>query len=313
MQSGIVPAEDVLEEAAAWVARLHADDRTEADEARFRTWIAASHENAAAFEAMDRGWTILGSVPPAPRPAAHALSRRKLVMAGLGGGLVVGTSFLALRPAAAQSYETAVGEQKHVTLADGSRIFLDASTKLTVTIDNDERTADLAYGRASFDIAMDGNRPFIVSAGTRRLVSQAASFNVGRDADQVQVILVRGKLDVRNGDAAAVQKMLQEGDRLVSNGNTVRVDRPRLAPLVAWQTRTAIFDDNSLADAVREMNLYSPAKLEIADAPTGMLRVSGIYQVGDNAAFARSIAKFLPVQVNQQGGHLILRRNASNG
>jgi transmembrane sensor len=314
MQSGIVPDEEALEEAAAWIARLHADDRTADDDTRFCEWISAKPEHAVAFEIMDRGWTALrGVTPRIPQPARH-VSRRQLVMAGLGGSLVLGTSFLALRPAAAQTYETGIGEQKHVTLKDGSRIFLNASTKLAVSMDDSERTVNFSYGRASFDITVGDKRPFVVSAGERRIISHGSSFNVGRDRGDLQIVLIQGKADIRNIDAApSFSKTLHAGERLVSNGNSIRVDRPRLAPLVAWQERTAIFDNDLLSDAAREMNLYSPVKLEIGDAHTANLHVSGIYRVGDNDAFARSIAKFLPVQVNRQGDQLILRSSASNG
>jgi len=313
MQSGIVPDEDALEEAAAWIARLHADDRTADDNARFLEWVCAKPEHEAAFEIMDRGWTALRGVTPPIAKSAYHTSRRQLIMAGLGGSLVLGTSFLALRPASAQTYQTAIGEQKRVTLKDGSKIFLNASTKLAVSLSETERTVDFSYGRASFDVTVDEKRPFIVSAGERRVVSHGSSFNVGRDHDDLQIVLIRGKADIQGGKAAPSGKILQAGDRLVSNGNSIRVDRPKLAPLVAWQQRTAIFDNSLLSDAAREMNLYSPVKLEIGDPSTANLHVSGIYHVGDNAAFARSIAKFLPVQVNQQGDRLILRSNASNG
>jgi transmembrane sensor len=36
------------------------------------------------------------------------------------------------------------------------------------------------------------------------------------------------------------------------------------------------------------------------------LRVSGVYRVGDNAAFARSLAKLLPLAVHEDGDTLIL-------
>jgi ferric-dicitrate binding protein FerR (iron transport regulator) len=53
--------------------------------------------------------------------------------------------------------------------------------------------------------------------------------------------------------------------------------------------------------------------LEIVDARTARLHVSGIYRVGDNISFARSIAKFMPVQASQQGDRVILRSAGSNG
>jgi len=313
MPSAPAPSEKILEEAANWIARLHADDRTASDEALFKAWIDADPAHSVAFEVMDRGWTALARISP-PRESAHAISRRQLVMAGLGGGLVLTTSFFALRPAAAQTYETAVGEQKHVPLKDGSKIFLNANTKLTVLLTEAERTVNLIYGRANFDIATDEKRPFVVSAGERQIISKGARFDVGRDGDDVQILVMHGTAFFQGmATVSTPQKTLNTGDRLLSNGTSIRMDRPQIAPLVAWQTRTAIFEETLLSEAVREMNLYSQTKLEILDDRTARLRVSGIYRVGNNVAFARSIAKFMPVQVSQQGDRVILRGAPSNG
>lgn len=314
MQPVPMPPEEILEEAANWVARLNADDRSGEDEERFKAWIAANPEHGIAFEVMDRGWSAIAGIQRRAKPPVHSVSRRQLVMAALGGSVVVGTSFLVLHPATAQTYETAVGEQKHLALEDGSKILMNASTKLVISVTDTQRSADLVYGRADFDIAKDSTRPFIVSAGQHQIVSQGSRFDVGHDGDDVQVVLTQGAADFHDATAApSTKKSLVAGDRLLASGPSVRIDRPRIEPLVAWQTRTAIFDDTMLSEAIREMNLYSQTKLEIVDGRIARLHVTGQYRVGDNVAFARSIAKFLPVQVSQQGDRMILRSSDSNG
>jgi len=309
------PSEKIQEEAAGWIARLHADDRTATDEAQFKVWMAANPDHATAFEVMDRGWAVLAKMPPRAESRAFHPSRRQLIAAGLVGGVAVTASFFALQPAAAQTYETAVGEQRHVSLKDGSKIFLNANTKLTVLLTDTERTVNLIYGRANFDVTADEKRPFVVSVGDRKVVADGSRFDVGRGDNDVQVVVMRGNAHFQSETPAPSFKKtaLSAGDRLLSSGSLVRTDRPPIAPLVAWQTRTAIFDDTLLSEAVREMNLYSQTKLEIADARASHLHVSGIYRVGDNVAFAHSIAKFMPVQVSQQRDRVILRSSSSNG
>ena len=48
-----------------------------------------------------------------------------------------------------------------------------------------------------------------------------------------------------------------------------------------------------------------PAKLAVDPSVAG-LKVSGVYRVGDNAAFAHSLTKLLPVTVRQIGDTLVL-------
>jgi transmembrane sensor len=66
-----------------------------------------------------------------------------------------------------------------------------------------------------------------------------------------------------------------------------------------------MFDKEDLAQAVGEMNRYSTQRVEV-DPSVASLKVSGVYRVGDNAAFARSLAKLLPIAVQEQGDTLVL-------
>ena len=68
-----------------------------------------------------------------------------------------------------------------------------------------------------------------------------------------------------------------------------------------------MFDKENLAQAAEEMNRYSTARLEVDPSVAG-LKVSGMYRVGDNGAFARSLAKLLPIAVRQSGDTLVAYR-----
>ena len=56
------PSREIRMEAAAWLVRLHADDRDATDEAAFRAWLDASPAHVTAFEAVDRVWSSAGGL-----------------------------------------------------------------------------------------------------------------------------------------------------------------------------------------------------------------------------------------------------------
>jgi transmembrane sensor len=308
------PGDEALTEAAAWLARLRADDRSPADEELFRVWLVARKENATAFETIDHSFEVLAGVqrnPDGQRQHGFSPSRRKVLMSGVGLAVIAGGSLPFLRPSSAQVYETDVGEQRRFVLPEGSEIFLNAQTRLTVSFGEKQRLATLQYGRVNFHIAADAKRPFVVQAAERRIITRQCNFDVRCEDGKVQVVMIRG--DAAIGSARSLRsegseaaKTLHAGDRLVADGVKDRLDRPNLKPLVAWQSGAAIFEDERLGDAISEMNRYSSEKLEIADASVKRLRVSGVYHVGDNAGFARSVSKFLPISVSRQGDHLVL-------
>jgi transmembrane sensor len=300
---------DARAEAAAWLARLHADDRSREDEEGFRAWLAENPAHAAAFEAVDHTWTIAAG---SSREARPHFTRRHALMAGAGLVVLAGGSFSFLRSSSAHVYETDIGEQKHVSLQDGSQLFLDAQTRLSVAFSDTERAVDLQYGRANFRVTPDTRRPFIVEAARRKIIATQCNFDVHCEDGKVQVVLISGRADILPIASAfslsrpSRSETLHGGDRLVSSDDDDRRDKPNLTPLLAWQSGSAIFENEALSEAIREMNRYSSEKLEVADDRVGRLRVSGVYRVGDNAAFARSIAKLLPIAVDRQGDRLVL-------
>jgi len=318
MAVGPMPSPAVRAEAAAWLARLHAENRDAADEAAFRAWLNASPEHAAAFEAVDRMWSDVGGLANLPRDRHSDLreafnrerqparTSRRALMAAVGLLAVSGGSALFWRSASAKVYETDVGEQKHVALDDGSQLFLDARTRIAVSFSETTRLVDMQYGRANFKVVPDLKRPFIVEAAEHKIVATRCNFDVRCEDGQVQVVLIHGEADVKPASAPQMRgERLTAGERLVASNDIEKRDKPDMSHVLAWQSGYEMFDKEDLAQAAEEMNRYSTAKLAVDPSVAG-LKVSGLYRVGDNSAFANSLAKLLPITVRQIGDTLVL-------
>jgi transmembrane sensor len=291
-----------VKEAAIWLARLRADDRSAEDERAFRAWLTADPRHAAAFESVNGVWDTVGALSRDLRSGEvhleSGLNRRALVTGGIGLAVVTAGSFAVLQSAAAEVYKTDVGEQKHVTLKDGTGIFLDTDTKLLVDFTEKSRKVDLRYGRANFRVAPDG-RAFAVEAAQKLVIGTRSNFDVRRDGDNISVLLIHGQATVKS-TAADVEgsRQLSDGERLsFASGQSPKLDRPNLLPLIAWHTGQAIFENSALSDVVQEMNRYSTIKLEVDDARISRFKVSGVYRVGDNTNFARSLSRLLPIEI----------------
>ena len=292
-----------VKEAALWLARLRADDRSSEDERAFRAWLMADPRHAAAFESVNGVWDSVGALSRDLRSGEvrleSGLNRRALLTGGVGVAIATGGSFAFLQSAAADVYKTEVGEQKHVTLKDGTGIFLDTDTKLVVDFTDKSRKVDLRYGRANFRVAPDAKRAFAVEAAQKLVIGTSLNFDVRRDGDNISVLLIHGQATVKNsGGGADAGRELSDGERLsFAAGQSPRFDKPNLLPLIAWHTGQAIFENSALADVVQEMNRYSTVKLEVDDARISRLKVSGVYRVGDNTNFARSLSRLLPIEI----------------
>src|SRR5215469_3003003 len=108
-----------VKEAAIWLARLRADDRSVEDERAFRAWLTADPSHAAAFESVNSVWDSVGALSRDLRSGQvqleSGLNRRALFAGGVGLVVAAGGSLVFMQAAAAQVYQTEIGEQKHVT------------------------------------------------------------------------------------------------------------------------------------------------------------------------------------------------------
>ena len=84
------------------------------------------------------------------------------------GGLVAASllvgAILVVQPLG-QTYDTAVGERRAISLEDGSTIELNTNSRVRVRLARGERRLWLEKGQAMFAVAPDKARPFLVTAG----------------------------------------------------------------------------------------------------------------------------------------------------
>jgi len=224
---------------------------------------------------------------------------------GAGALTILGGSAMFWKSAQAKVYETEVGEQKHVALDDGSQLFLDAQTRISVAYSDTVRAVNMQYGRANFRVVADPGRPFIVEAAERQIVATHCNFDVRCEDGKVQVLLIHGEAQVKPSSSGGNGEKIRQGERLVASNDIEKRDRPDMTRQLAWQTGYESFENTDLSQAVDEMNRYSTERLEV-DASAANFKVSGIYRVGDNSAFARALEKLLPVTARQNGDSLVI-------
>jgi transmembrane sensor len=314
LASTSIPPE-IRAEAAAWVARVHGSGRKRSMEGALNSWLAANPLHARAFEVATDAWELGGAVPAAALPRINPI-RRPTPRIGLLRALVAGAAIALVALVAslylgAPSLSTGTGEQRSVTLEDGTRVTLNTDTRLVVHYTEQQRQVRLEQGEAFFDVVKNPRRPFVVSAGGESVVALGTSFMVRRDNDEVEVTLVEGKVSVAPvpvADSAAVPtaEVLTPGQRLRVARSALTVDRPSIDTVTAWRRGEVVLDHTRLADAVEEMNRYSKVKIIVSAPESGAFEVSGIFRTGDSARFARAVAETYRLDIVEEPRRIVL-------
>jgi transmembrane sensor len=308
-------------EAALWVTRLHGPDRDSRLETSCRRWLKANPQHARAFELATDAWMLGAKIArdePAYRLSARLNSPRRLVRsavaaAALACGLAAATVFFLLDGALA----TGPGEQKTVTLSDGTEVTLNANTHILVQYDDHVRRVVLAAGEALFKVTKRQTRPFDVVIGDHKVVALGTSFQVRREdptGSAFAVTLLEGQVAVESLTLPDVIPplplpditLLHPGQRLRIENEVKKMDAPSIPKVTAWQHGQLIFEDASLSEAAAEFNRYGKDKIAIDGAEIGRIRVGGVYRIGDPASFAQVIAGAHHLRISRRGHEILM-------
>jgi transmembrane sensor len=323
-----------LAEAAAW--RVVLTEAGVETSPAFEAWLVGSPANADAWAETQALWDLFGEhatsieMITARRDALARVGRSQrgrlraaqrglvgrfwiagaaaAVVALLGlGGL---TTWYAAKP---QVYHTTLGERRSVTLADGSRIALDADSQVEVRLLLTARKLKLDRGQARFDVAHDADRPFSVQVRDQTVIATGTTFNVDLIGPRIMVTLIEGKVSVlrdhKSKGAAKPRQVLARlvgGERLVTENASAQIEKIDVDEATAWESGQIIFDDEPLASAVQRVSRYAVHPVTVEGA-AARLRISGVFNTGDVSTFVDTIEHAFPIraQRNDDGSFVL--------
>jgi transmembrane sensor len=195
-------------------------------------------------------------------------------------------------------YSTGVGEQRSLTLADGSTVTLDTRTRIRVRFSERERDIDLLEGQALFRVAKNDRQPFVVQSDVATVRAVGTEFDVYRQRAGVRVTVLEGRVAVTS---SSFEQRRADDAVLVSAGQHVAVlEAAKVTPsavadvaaATAWTQRRLIFESTPLSAVVEEFNRYNARRLVIAAPRLASFHVSGVFSSTDPAL----LVQFLRLQ-----------------
>ena len=322
---------EIDEEAAVWVWRMDEGTVSAANRDAFNAWLRRDSRHRRAYENLTQVWTELNGLAEAKREekiATFARSSaglqhigRKAWWAAAAAAIVAGIAVAAWMRMGSelQTLATAVGQERSVTLADGSVVSLNTNTIVETNLQRRVRDITLRQGEAHFQVAHDRSRPFLVHAGDAVVRAVGTQFEVRLHGDQqVDVVVNEGRVEVSSEPVAeraspdrGAARMaprshvhtLAAGQQLSANGNdyaVVPVSTHRLSSVLAWRDGAVVFDGESLSDAIAEIGRYTATRIIVNDPQVAALKVGGRYRTGDVQAFFDALQAAFPVVIRRE-------------
>ncbi len=295
-------SEQIIQQAANWLTRLHDEDVTDADRRAFDTWCQADPRHALAIERMRGLWGSLDTLPA--KPARIALNRafaprrpRGVQVAGLVGMLLCGWFGLDHLPVWMADQRTGVGERRQIALEDGSQLQLNSNSAVDVRFDGHQRVIELLQGELWVDVAKDAQRPFVVRTNQGTATALGTRYLVKRADDGATVVTVIESSVAVKGDASEGVKVTAGQRSVLDHGYAQAPQATGNSDPDAWTRGLLKVNDQPLSEVLQTLASYRHGLVRF-DAPALKdLRVSGVFKLDDTTAALAALADNLPIQV----------------
>jgi transmembrane sensor len=319
----------VAEEAAEWLVRLDARECSATELEDFERWRSADPMHAVAYRQAQAMWrdsnaSIRNSMAlsdaarralrePPERRVAHRwwLAAGAAVAAAIVIVAFLHWPFTSAEPPAGTRYATTVGEQRDVTLSDGSRLTLDTQTVLVERYSPRVRQIDLLQGRAQFQVHSNPSRPFVVHVGDGTVTAVGTRFQVRvAGTGATGVTLLKGEVRVaareRDGVERAVSLQAGQSLRIGADGTLGDVQAADLRVAQGWTEGELYVDNWRLQDFITEFNRYSNVQFRIDDPALRNVRISGVFQTRNRDRLEQLLAQGWDIRSRQVASNEIL-------
>ncbi|PCK07231.1 MAG: hypothetical protein COA42_15365 [Alteromonadaceae bacterium] len=328
------------EAAIRWLARLDMPDLSDRDKQAFYHWLNSSEKHQAAYLRAEQlssrsnqlqnsnNLELLFNGEAQGRSSADGLSvsatkGKALISFGLPAwqswalscsimlmGVAVLFNVLQANDITSYHYQTAVGELQSHTLADGSTVWLNTATELSIELGEHERKAYLKKGEALFDVRHRDGQSFEVYTDSGVVQVLGTKFSVYYDNRDATVTVLEGKVAL--GFAQDENASFEHQQVLLPNQSlTFQAVRDGEQPktvdaksVLSWRNKRLSYQGVALELVVKDLNRYFDEEITMVDDDafrqmpvTANFRVTSV----DEAVYKLAVSLDLDVSVSDAG------------
>ncbi|WP_398454071.1 FecR domain-containing protein [Sphingobacterium thalpophilum] len=165
---------------------------------------------------------------------------------------------------------TPKGGQYQIKLSDGTKVWLNADTRLRYPNKfAAERIVELD-GEAYFEVTKVAGKPFIVATKKEKIKVLGTHFNVYSFAQEHEskVSLLEGKVQV--SIPAGNTKTLHPGEQTVLSGENLLVQQVQVDEAIAWTNDEFMFSDEPLGTALTQVARWYDIEIEVDPVLAGI-------------------------------------------
>lgn len=271
--------------------------------------------------------THLSDAAAPSRGSRSGWARFAAIAAGLAVLVAGGMWYEWSGPGSWDTYETKIGEQRVVSLADGSMIYVNTDSQINVRYTDKARDVQLRDGEALFKVEHDARRPFQVQVGNTIVQAVGTEFNIYRRSGGTRVAVVEGVVQVSQASGSATaagdpvahdasgrsgriteRLVAGQGLNLAQDGALEKTTAVSVSQVTAWRQRRLVFEWRTLDEIAAEFNRYNRApQIRVEGNTVGQRRYTAVFDADNPQTLLRFLSKDENLKFAAEGDDFVIR------
>ncbi|MEQ9442937.1 MAG: FecR domain-containing protein [Cyclobacteriaceae bacterium] len=216
--------------------------------------------------------------------------------------------------------ENPMGQKLTVFLADGSRVMLNAGSKISFLkpFQPNQRIVTLE-GEAFFEVVKDSLRPFRVISGALTTTALGTSFNIMANPqdDRIQVSLTSGKVKVDYQATTTEHKpevnFLLPGEQLAyeKEGHVLTKHRFEADKVLAWKEGVIYLENADQATVVRTLERWYGIQIEVTGHSSTIWDITARFNNQSLKSVLTSLSYTMNFDFEIKEDHILIKYSAS--
>jgi len=332
-------ANTVSNQAREWLIYLYSGETTQKKRDEFVIWVNKNDVNRQAFSQSYKVWQTIGATDSAVewlvqyairKPASLPTKKSKTILtkSALWLSGIAASALLLVANNTVQTPKTMkvmapeivftspIGENKTVTLSDGTAVTLAGNSSIFVDINQNERRISLRKGSAYFDVTHDSERVFSVSAQHTEVRVRGTAFEVEYSTDnELKISVQRGLVDVADlpehgsKDEKVVQLHPNEQLRADIHGafiNGVTHFDPETE--FSWLNARLIYDNIPLKNVIVDINRYVTKPIIISDESINHLPITASFTFDQIDSVLAGLVAAYPIKLTEEVNRTVITK-----
>ncbi|MBN1598094.1 MAG: FecR domain-containing protein [Bacteroidales bacterium] len=311
------------------ITRYLANELSLQEKSSAESWIDASDDNRKQFDQLKKVWDTTGTTQPDRsinidkewKYLQHKIGRQQTlhrqsglrVFVRIAAAVIIalGILFIVKDKLIEKTVKTRFAETKEVVLPDGSKVTLNANSKISYKKNFilEERLISLK-GEAFFEVEKNPDIPFVISVNEAEIKVLGTSFNVRayKSMDNIEVTVKEGLVSLYEKKQEQKKVLASAGEKAEYNRNlkVVKKQLNQNKNYNAWKTRIMIFENDSLSGIVNTIGQVYHKNITIKNPELNSCTLTTTFENKDLNTVLEVLESTLDIVVEQDEDNIII-------